>query len=99
MIQADVDDIGNLYFTFKEVDNKDAVIAYKLLNAGELEFLDDDCIGLELLDFASQLNRGKINDIELLDTQLKDDTFVFHIVVNGQAVNGRVNFSSLKDKV
>lgn len=98
MIQVNIDEAGNLRFTFKEVDDDSAVI-YKLLNAGEVEFVNDECVGLELLDFERQLNRGKINDVSLVDAQLYNDDFVFNIDVDGQTINGKVSMASLKDKI
>lgn len=98
MIQASINDAGDLYFTFKDTDNQ-VVSIHRLLNAGELEFIDDECVGLELLNFEQQLNRGKINNVELIDAEIKEDNFIFHIVVDGQSVNGRVNLSSTKDKL
>ncbi len=95
-MQVSVDDTGNLYFTFKE-HNEDVVVVYKILNAGEVEFVNNECVGLELFDFEQQINRGKIKDIEIHNTEIKNDTFIFHLNVNGQAVNGRVSLASLKE--
>lgn len=95
-MQVDVNDLGNLYFTFKEHD-EDVVIVYKILQAGEVEFLNDECVGLELFDFERQINRGKITDVSIRKTEFKNDTFVFHIDVDGQTVNGRINLASLKE--
>lgn len=95
-MQVSVNDAGNLYFTFKE-HNANTVVVHKILNAGELEFLDDDCVGLELFNFEQQINRGKINSIDIRKTEIKDDIFIFHLDVNGQMINGRVSLASLKE--
>lgn len=95
-MQVDVNDAGSLYFTFKEYD-EDVVVVYRVLDTGEVDFVDDDCVGLELFNFEQQINRGKITSIDIRKTYFKDDTFVFHLDVNGQSVNGRVHLASLKE--
>lgn len=91
-------DNGDLHFIFKKYEDKTPLI-YKLDNGGELEFIDDEFVGLVLPNFEQQLNRGHINDIKLENIHLENDDVVFNIVVNGQNIAGKVNLSSLDRKI
>lgn len=95
-MRASVNDVGNLHFVFKECDDN-VVVVHRILNAGEVEFLDDDCVGIELFDFERQINRGKIQNVGIRRAEIREDTFVFHVDVDGQAVNGRLNLTPLKE--
>lgn len=97
MTQVEIDN-GDLRFIFNKYQDETPMI-YRLDNGGELEFIDDECVGLVLPNFEQQLNRGIINDIELENSTLSDDDFIFNLIIDGQNITGRINLSSLNSKI
>lgn len=96
MTQVKITKTGDLRFIFKKINDDDIITVQQLTNGAQFEFVNNDCVALELLNFEHQLNRGKIDSIELLDIKLEDTDFVFNVVVDGQKVQGKVDLSSLK---
>ena len=96
MTQVEIDN-GDLRFIFNKYTG--TPIVYRLDNGGELEFVDEECVGLVLPNFEQQLNRGTINNIELEDSSLNNDDFIFNLIIDGQNITGRINLSSLDSKI
>lgn len=96
MTQVKINEFGNLHFIFIDDFDHDVIQIHRLQNNAELQFIDNKCIGLELLNFERQLNRGKINNIQLVDSSLQDDNFIFSIIVDGQKVEGTVSLFSIE---
>ena len=96
MVQARLNDAGDLLFIFKEGYDEDLVVVYRLDNGAEVEFIDDECVAVVLPSFVARLNRGDINSVELESFDIIDDVAHFNLDIGGQVVNGRISFASLK---
>lgn len=94
MTHVELDDVGDLRFIFAECDTD--VVVYRLDNGAEVEFCEDECVGFVLPNFERQLNCGKINDVSLTNINIEGTNILFDINVNGQNIQGKVDFSSLK---
>ena len=98
MTQVKITDNGDLHFIFKEVDD-DIVTTIKLDNGGEFEFYNDECVSLILPNFKQQLHYNIIDSVKLQDIKLQDYDVLFTVVINGQNINGKINISSLHEKI
>lgn len=96
MVQAKLNDIGDLFFIFKEEYDRDLVVVYQLDNGAEVEFINDECVAIVLPSFVAKLNRGDIQSVELESFDIIDDVVHFNLDIGGQVVNGRINFASLQ---
>lgn len=96
MVQAKLNDIGDLFFIFKEEYDRDLVVVYQLDNGAEVEFINDECVAIVLPSFVAKLNRGDIQSVELESFDIIDDVVHFNLDIGGQVVNGRISFASLQ---
>ena len=98
MVLCNIDDIGDLRFSFKDNDS-DCISIHKLSNGGEVEFADDECIAIVLPGFEQQINFNVINkdNINILDFRIEDDVLLFTIDIDGQIINGKLGLASLKE--
>lgn len=96
MVQAKLNDIGDLFFIFKEEYDRDLVVVYQLDNGAEVEFINDECVAIVLPSFVAKLNRGDIQSVELESFDIIDDAVHFNLDIGGQVVNGRISFASLQ---
>lgn len=96
MVQAKLNDIGDLFFIFKEEYDRDLVVVYQLDNGAEVEFINDECVAIVLPSFVAKLNRGDIQSVELESFDIIDDVVYFNLDIGGQVVNGRISFASLQ---
>lgn len=109
MTQIELNDSGDLRLVFQEYDETDNVIVYKLSNDSEIEFVDDECVGIVLPSFEQKLDIGHISrdTLSLQDYWLEDDTVFINVDVDvytgieyvHETVHVKTNLSSLKDKI